>query len=358
VLVVLARLGAAAHPDVVERLYARGVYPPVARLLSLATGFIPFSLAELLAAAGVLAVLAAVGRLLWSARKRPRGRGALRGVARLALASAVVVLAFDVLWGYNYERAPVSAMLGYDLAPGPPDDLAALSRDLLAQSVSIREGLPEDEAGALRLRDGRQGALKRSTLGYEALAAAGTLPLPALTAPPKLVLLSPWMSYLGISGIFIPFTCEANVNGTVPDWEMPFTAAHELAHQRGFAREDEANYVGYLACLAHPDRDFQYSGAFRAALYTLGALARADRKAYGELRAGLAVPLRRDLAALFAWQRRYESRLGDVQDRVNDAYLKTQGQADGVQSYGRMVDLLLAERRARAQRQGAGAQAR
>ena len=54
------------------------------------------------------------------------------------------------------------------------------------------------------------------------------------------------LSYLGISGIFIPFTCEANVNATLPDWEIPFTACHELAHQRGFAREDEANYVGYL----------------------------------------------------------------------------------------------------------------
>ena len=116
--------------------------------------------------------------------------------------------------------------------------------------------------------------------------------------------------------------------------------------------------MGYLACLVHPDRDFQYSGTFRAALYALGALARADRKAYGELRGSLAAPLRRDLAALMAWQRRYESRLGDVQERVNDAYLKTQGQADGVQSYGRMVDLLLAERRTRPQRQGAEAQAR
>jgi hypothetical protein len=153
------------------------------------------------------------------------------------------------------------------------------------------------------------------------------------------------MSYLGIGGIFIPFTCEANVNATLPDWEILFTSAHELAHQRGFAREEEANYVGYLACRAHPDRDFQYSGTFRAALYSLSALAQVDRPSYGRLRGRVTAPLSRDLAALAAWHRRYESRLGEVQERVNDAYLKTQGQADGVRSYGRMVDLLLAERR-------------
>jgi hypothetical protein len=345
--VVLGRIAAAAHPDSVERLYARGVYPPVARAVSMVTGYLPFSLAEMLLLAGVLAAVVGAAALLLRARKGFRWRGLLRGAARLAAAAALAVLAFDLLWGYNYARAPVAAMLGYDLAPAPADDLAGLSRDLLAQSAALRESQPQDEAGALRLADGRRGALARATRGYEALAATGRLPLPALTAPPKLVLLSPWMSYLGISGIFIPFTGEANVNGTVPDWEIPFTAAHELAHQRGFAREEEANYVGYLACRAHPDRDFQYSGTFRASLYALSALARADRKSYGELRGSLAAPLRRDLAALMAWQRRYESRLGDVQDKVNDAYLKTQGQADGVRSYGRMVDLLLAERRAR-----------
>ena len=68
------------------------------------------------------------------------------------------------------------------------------------------------------------------------------------------------------------------------------------------------------------------------------------------MRGQLTGPLGRDLAALAAWQRRYESRLGDVQERVNDAYLKTQGQREGVQSYGRMVDLLLAERRAQRSR--------
>jgi len=346
--VVLGRLAAAGHPEGVERRYARGLYPPLARLVSLVTGLLPFSVAEVLLVAGVLAALVWAVRLLRRARKGLRGRGLLLGLTRLAAAAALAVLAFDVSWGYNYDRAPVSAMLGYDLTPAPgADDLAGLSRDLIARSASLRDGLPEDEAGVLRLPDGRRGALSRATRGYEALAAAGRLPLPALTAPPKIVLLSPWMSYLGISGIFIPFTGEANVNGTVPDWEIPFTAAHELAHQRGFAREEEANYVGYLACLAHPDRDFQYSGTFRAGLYALSALARADRKSYGELRGSLAAPLRRDLAALMAWQRRYESRLVDVQDKVNDAYLKTQGQADGVRSYGRMVDLLLAERRAR-----------
>jgi hypothetical protein len=194
--------------------------------------------------------------------------------------------------------------------------------------------------------------MRRAMRGYEG-ASARKLPLPALSGSPKLAVLSPLLSYLGIGGIFSPFTGEANVNATLPDWDLPFTAEHELAHQHGFAREDEANYVGYLACRDHPDRDFRYSGTFQAGLYALGALARADRAAYARLRVTLAPPLGRDLAALQAWRARYESRLGEVQDRVNDAYLKTQGQRAGIRSYGRMVDLLIAERRGSAAAGGA-----
>ena len=338
---------AAGHPEAVERLYARRVFPAVARVVSLATGWAPVSLAEMIVLAGLLALLAWAAHVLVRTRWRRWTAAAVAGsLARLGALAAVAVLAFDLLWGFNYDRAPVAALLRYEVAPAPAEDLAALSVDLLAQAAALREGLPEDGAGALRLVDGRRGALARAGRGYEAPAVALRLPVPLLSAPPKLVLLSPLMSYLGIGGIFIPFTCEANVNATLPDWEIPFTSAHELAHQRGFAREEEANYVGYLACRAHPDRDFQYSGTFRAALYALGALAQADRASYTRVRGTVTAPLGRDLAALAAWHRRYESRLGQVQERVNDAYLKTQGQADGVRSYGRMVDLLLAERRA------------
>ena len=346
-LVVAGRTIAARHPEAVEALYARGVYPAVARAVSLATGWMPFSLAEVVVLAGALGIVLGAAYVVVRARwRRWTAAGGVSAAARVLAGAAVAVLAFDVLWGFNYDRAPVAALLRYDLAPAPAEDLAALSAELLEQAAAFREGLPEDGAGVFRLTDGRRGALSRAGRGYAAAEVALRLPVPRLSAPPKLVLFSPLMSYLGIGGIFIPFTCEANVNATLPDWEIPFTSAHELAHQRGFAREEEANYVGFLACRAHPDRDFRYSGTFRAALYALGALGQVDRSSYGRLRGRVTPPLGRDLAALAAWHRRYASRLGEVQERVNDAYLKTQGQADGVRSYGRMVDLLLAERRA------------
>jgi hypothetical protein len=326
-------------------VYARRLYPLVARSTSFVTGLVPFSVAEVLLGIGLLLLGVGIVRRI-RARGSPRSRvPPTARVARLVAAAAGVVLVFDLLWGFNYDREPVAALLGYDVSRGRTAELAALASGLLAESVHLRGGLPEDGTGALRLPDGRRGAMRRAPRAFDASRLAGRLPIPSASGRPKLVALSPLLSYLGISGIFIPFTSEASVNGTLPDWEIPFTACHELAHQRGFAREDEANYVGYLACRTHPDPDFRYSATFSAALYALAALRGVDREGHDRLRKGLADPLRRDLAALAAWRARYESRLGDVHEKVNDAYLKTQGQPEGVQSYGRMVDLLLAERR-------------
>jgi hypothetical protein len=187
------------------------------------------------------------------------------------------------------------------------------------------------------------GALARASLGFEALDDEWPV-VAGERIPAKRVLLSPALALLGISGIFMPFTGEANVDTTLPEWTLPFVAAHEIAHQRGFAREDEANYLAYASCFRHPDPAARYSAVMEASLYALAALRTADPAAHHALQARRGPAVRRDLEALEAWRRKYESRAGAVHEKVNDAYLRVQG-TEGVTSYGRMVDLLLAERR-------------
>ncbi|HET8647801.1 MAG TPA: DUF3810 family protein, partial [Vicinamibacteria bacterium] len=177
-------------------------------------------------------------------------------------------------------------------------------------------------------------------------AALGLAVLQGPRVRPKRAVLSPLLSYLGISGIFIPFTGEAHVNTTLPDVDVPFAASHELAHQRGLAREEEANYAAAVACRLHPAPEFRYSGALLSSLYVQAALARVDREGAAALEARRSPAVRRDQEALLAWTRRYRTRLTDVSYRVNDTYLRTQGQPLGIRSYGAMVDLLLAEKRA------------
>jgi len=155
------------------------------------------------------------------------------------------------------------------------------------------------------------------------------------------------MSGTGIWGVYFPFTAEANVNVAIPEPFLAFTTTHEMAHQRGFAREDEANYIAYLACRAHPEAEFRYSGYLMALVHASRALAQESPELQREIMGSLSAGVKRDLQALDDFNRRHESSLERVSLKVNDLYLKANRQKDGDKSYGRVVDLLLAEYRAR-----------
>src|SRR5207248_11260701 len=95
----------------------------------------------------------------------------------------------------------------------------------------------------------------------------------APAVPPKPVYFSGLMSRLGISGVYSPFTGEPNYNALQPDFDLPFAVAHEMAHQRGFAREDEANFIAFLVCTKASNAYVRYSG-YLGALRVLGVLFR------------------------------------------------------------------------------------
>lgn len=345
-LIVVLRVLAAMNPEIVEHGYARSIYPRIAGVLSSVTGSMPFSLAEAVVIVLLIAALVAAARAIRRCLHAPAPFRALGdSLIRTAIAASLVYLVFLLLWGFNYQRSPLASSVGLAVVAPPPGELASACAELIEQSETLRAGLPEDDKGVAMVRGGISEVLARASLGYEALddqwpVVAGD------SVPAKRVLLSRALAYMGISGIFMPFTGEANVNTTLPEWTLPFVAAHEIAHQRGFAREDEANYLAFASCARHPDPAARYSAALEGSLFTLAALRVVDPAAHQAMQARRGPAVKRDLDALDAWRRRYESAAGAVQEKVNDAYLRAQG-TDGVTTYGRMVDLLLAERRLR-----------
>jgi Protein of unknown function (DUF3810) len=348
---LVAQWAAALAPGAVEVVYARGLYRGIRWAHALFTGWIPFSVAEATAVmlAAALGWRVAKGlrrhgfRAFW-ARDGLRRRLARAGL-RLVGAAGAVYLVFLAGWGLNYQRPALAGLAGLGPTGGTRKELAALSAELVDAANALRTAVAEDAGGLMRLPGGRRTALDAAHEGLR-LASGRLGPLAGPKIRPKPALSSPALSRLGISGIFIPFTGEAHVNTTLPDVDVPFAASHELAHQRGLAREDEANYAAAVACRLHPWPEFRYSGALLSSLYVQSALAGVDRDRAVALEARRTPAVRRDQAALAEWSRRYRSRLTDVSHRVNDTYLRSQGQELGVLSYGAMVDLLLAERRA------------
>lgn len=348
-LAVLLQRVAMRFPGAVERFYARGLFPLIGRALNTLTGWIPFSLAELTVWALVLAGTVWVFHTLLSVAGASRG-GRLttlwRRAAGLLVLLASVYFWFIVLWGLNYARQPFATIAGLVVRPSSTAELGELCADLIDRANALRLSVKEDANGIMRLNGSIPDALRRAQLGY--LRAAEVLPvLDGRYGRPKGVVSSRLWSYTGIAGAYFPFTGEANVNTAMPASSIPHTACHEMAHQRGFAREDEANYIAYLACRLHPDPDFQYSGTLAAVTEAMYQLRQRDPARYAELVKRLSDGVRRDLRNEYDFWHRYEGPVADISERMNDRYLKSNGQTDGVQSYGRMVDLLLAEYRQR-----------
>ena len=159
---------------------------------------------------------------------------------------------------------------------------------------------------------------------------------------PKGLINSRPFSNMGVTGIYSPFTIEANYNSEMTAYNLPFTACHELSHLRGFMNESEANFIAFLACINSENAAFQRSGYMLAWTYAGNQLYKVDREAFNRLRTSLPDDVKKELDENNQFWDTYETKASEVQDSVNDAYLKQHGIAEGIQSYGRVVGLMLA----------------
>ncbi len=333
---------ASISPIVVETVYSKGIFPAISSGVSKLFGWIPFSFAELL----VYVLLALL--LIWivytivhACKKSLRAVRLVRTLITYAIVVAVSMNVFYWFWGFNYYRMPLAYTMNLEVKERPAQELADLCVSLAAAANTLREQVPEDANGVFTF------GTSTAELFREIPQAYGTLgkqyPQFGRSIPPaKPVLSSELMSVAGISGIFIPFTQEANINTHQPPLLIPSAAAHESAHLLGIAREDEANFVGYLACLQSQNKSVQYSGIVLALINAGNALDAISPSAYSQLFDHYSIGLQRDLIAHSAYWKQYEGQAEQTVSKINDNYLKQHNQSDGIMSYGRMVDLLLA----------------
>ena len=159
----------------------------------------------------------------------------------------------------------------------------------------------------------------------------------------KPVLMSVPMSYTHTTGVYSFFTGEANLNVEFPDYTLPYTAAHELAHQRGIARENEANFIAFLVCIESGNVYAEYSAYLNMFEYVAASLYRTDSEAYKRVYNSLSSSAKGEIAAYSRFYDKYrDSKAGEISSAINDAYLIANGTQEGTKSYGLVVDLAVA----------------
>lgn len=351
-LLLLAPLGylffylSSFKPHIVERVYSNFLFKGITGFFGILTGYIPISVGELFI---VLIILLLAVKLIMLAVKIFKNpsiayKTLTNTFLNILVVFSIAYFSFILLWGLNYQRLPFSKTANLGTGPATTRELAEVCEDLLIKANQLRELVNEDENGVMILSHDINSSLKRAYMGYEN--AAKTYPvLGGRYGRPKGVISSEILSYLGITGIYSVFTGEANINIAAPPASIPFTTCHEIAHQIGFSREDEANFIAYIACKSHPDIDFQYSGIFTALCYASNALYIHDPEEYQVLREKYSNKILLDSKAISEYWNQYETPVQEISSSINDAYLKSNMQSDGIKSYGKMVDLLIAEYR-------------
>ena len=276
--------------------------------------------------------------------------------------------------GINYRRTSFSAEAGIPVYKAPASqaeanaDLAELC-EYLVENINLNEKrllehpglnadmpLINDSVSPLKLYNGaylgenaaseRASAtylLETGKLGQKAMESLGTRfsRLSGHYPFPKPLINSWILSIQQVTGVYSPFTIEANYNRDIPYYDIPFTICHELSHLRGYMQEEEANFIAVLATIGSGDIYFNYSGYVSAWVYAGNALAKTDREKFSELYMKINPYTRQDMMYNNEFWDRYDTKAAEVHEEINDAYLKYNGQTQGVKSYGQVVDLIL-----------------
>ena len=313
---------------------------PWHRFSARALNTLPFSMAGLLIAAAILGFLAyAVFCLVTAVR---RGGWAAR-IYRLIFTAVTLILAvyagFCLLWGVYYYTSDFESQSGIHSQPVSSEHLESVTRWFAGLASEYGEQVRRDENGLFD--EDMDAVFAASPHLYDAVQRL----VPCLSGNElraKPFMFSEAMSYLNFTGFFFPFTGEANINVDSPACMIPSTIAHELAHQRGVAAEDEANFAAVLACLENGDPVYCYSACLLAYIHLSNALYRADRDAWTEVYSALSDGVKADLEDNNRYWEKYETPVSTVSDTVYTGFLHSYGQTLGLKSYGACVDLLVA----------------
>ena len=347
-LAVVMRLTAPRAPQLAEG-FARSVFPAWSSVFAKINSAVSFSVFEYGLYALILGVLVWIAMALYRVFRQPQ---LLESFWRQSASTLVLLIGIISVWymlggGINYFRSSFAAYSGLELRPSSAEDLQGLCTDLARQAGELSVRVERDEQGYMKLSQDFDATCGDVLSGYTALSGEyGGVLAAGDNIRPKAVSVSEAMSLCRITGLYSFFTCEANINVHQPDFSIPSTIAHEAAHTCGFMREDEANYIAYIVCRGSNSSEAQYSGTLFALIHSMNALARTAPEAWHQLRATFTPEMLRDLELNATYWKQFESHIGEVADKVNDTHLKMNDQSDGIQSYGRMVDLLLADWRA------------
>ena len=326
-----------AVADFVNRIPAQAVRFLLAKI----TGILPFSLAEILFL--ILIPLAIFGMVVsFKLAKKEDPKPSRYYLSSLLGAFVTLYILFVFTLGTSYFTTTIDKELALDKNKIDKEELFETADEVRQQAEKELDKLFFREDGSSVMPYDLDTLNNKLNKTYEIIAQKYDF-IPDLSSNVKPILLSRALTYTHMSGLYTYMTGEANINTHFPDSTLPFTMAHEMAHQRGIAREDEANFVAFLVTMESDDPYIRYSGYYEIFKYFVNALHAADHDLFKEIYARADERLVNEILAFNEFFKPYEnSTAATVTGTINDAYQQIQGVEEGIASYGLVVDLTVA----------------
>ncbi len=324
----------AQHPTLIEKYYSHHIFSVVSFIERFCLGWIPFSVGDLLYLSFALLLI----RWLYKRFKTRFKDIKTWGLQALSTLS-ILYFCFHLFWGMNYYRLPLHKSL-HIKATYSHSELVALTHKLIKKANSYQEKLAKNDSTAVHFSFTQQQVRQLAIVGYQNI--AHTFPELNYHTPSIKSSLYSWpLTYMGFSGYINPLTNEAQINSTIPPFNWPSVTAHEMGHQLGFAKENEANFMACLVTINHPNPYFKYAGYTFALQYCLNEVYTetpvTGKKLINELHLGVRKNYRE---ANQFWQE-HQNILAPIFKLFYGHYLKANNQPKGMQSYNYVVALLV-----------------
>ncbi len=313
---------------------------PIRLALAGISSIVPFSISETLLFASPIWITLLFARGIKNAKIS--NKATIRFLMKVLSILLFIFITFVWTYSSGFHNSTIDKKLGLETEKLSKDDLYNASIVITKNLNDLSNEILYDNTGAsvmpynyYQLSDKIYDAYELYEEEYGAIINFRSIIKPIILSEP--------MTYTHISGIYTFFTGESNVNVNYPDFIVASSSAHEMAHQRGVARENEANFTSFVVLSSSEDDFLRYSAYLNIYSDITSALYSADKELYYEVYSLLDNKVKDDLKSYSSFFDKYrDSIASDVTENINDSYLQANGQKDGVKSYGMIVDLTCA----------------
>jgi hypothetical protein len=322
------------YPKFIETYYSNGLYQFTSKIFRFVFGWLPFSVGD------VFYTIAGIYIMRWIYINRKRIISDTKSwLTDIFIVVSLVYFMFHLFWGMNYYRLPLHKTLNLENTY-TTEELIEVTEKLIEISNSVHIKITQNDTNKVEIPLNKKELLKSTTNGYMALAKI----YPQLDYSPssiKLSLYSLPLTYMGFGGYLNPFTNEAQIDGLIPLYKYPTTASHEIAHQVGYAAENETNFIGCLAAINNDNIYFKYSGYIFALKHCLNEIYRRDKDKYKSLvklvNKGI---IKNYLESQTFWES-YQNPMEPIFKSTFNSFLKANNQDKGIESYSYVVALFV-----------------